>query len=285
MKRHWAKRSWILALTVTVLGTLVTACSSGGAGSTDANASLQRVISSGELRYGVVNGNPPGFIQGSNGEWHGYLADMAQKIANDLKLKPVPVETTWNNAVLDLQSGKIDIMTGVQPTGARALVVDFTSQPLYTNYYAALARPGVAAKSWSDLDKGSVKLGVVTGTSPASLANLFVPNSKIVGFPGQQEALLALQNGQVDAMIFTLFSSLSAMQQFKGLKAKIFVPEPTVTAPSAAMVARTADKSLLSAVNTEIWNLTSSGYNRSLIFKYLRADGVNLDDIPSGITI
>ena len=61
------------------------------------------------------------------------------------------VQTTWGNSVLDLQSNKIDIFFGLNPTPKRALVVDF-SVPVFNNAFGILCKKDFKPKSGGSLN-------------------------------------------------------------------------------------------------------------------------------------
>ncbi|QAY62146.1 transporter substrate-binding domain-containing protein [Xylanimonas allomyrinae] len=258
----------------------------GGSESGETNSSLARIQKSGELRYGVIVGEEPGFIRADDGEWTGYLADTAQLIAKQLDLKPVPVETTWGNMALDLQANKIDIAVGAQPTGERALVVDYTTHPLYTNYFSIIVTSDQFDRAnWTELNTDGVTVGVQTGDSTIQPLKQFAPAAKTLDFDSRDKNLLALEAGHVDASANTLLNALMASKSRTDMNAHVVVPEPLVAAPSAAMVARSTDQAFLKAVDAVVWNLNSSGQIRSAILEHLKTYGITEADLPMNATL
>ncbi|WP_176735045.1 transporter substrate-binding domain-containing protein [Micromonospora carbonacea] len=250
------------------------------------DSSLTKVQSAKKLRYGVIVGEEPGFIRGADGEWHGYLADTAQEIAKELGLEPVAVETTWGNMALDLKTDKIDLAIGAQPTGKRSLVVDYTTHPIYTNYFSLIVTSSTRDMSrWSQLNSKDVKIGAQTGDSTLQPIQRFAPTAQTVMFDSRDKGLLALQAGRTDAQANTLLNSLMAAKSRKDLRARVVVPEPLVAAPSAVMVARNADQSLLHAVDAVVWNLNASGFVRASIVKYLAEYGITEADLPQNAVL
>lgn len=246
-----------------------------------ADSSMKTILDRGEIRYGVIVGEAPGFIQNPDGSWTGYLADTAQAIAEALDLKAVPVESTWANLALDLETNKIDLAVGVQPTGPRSLVVDYTSHPIYTNYFSLIVTSDrFDGISWPELNDSSITIGAQVGDSTLQPIDRFAPEATISEFDSRDKNLLALQSGQVDASANTLLNSLMASKSRTDLGAHVVVPEPLVAAPSAVMVKRTADKSFLNAVDAVVWNLNASGTVRSFILKHLADFGISEADLP-----
>lgn len=278
-------RSILSLLLAGVVATVLAACSSGGGGGT-AESTMAKIQKSGKMRYAVIVGEEPGFIKNADGTWTGYLADTAQLIAKELQLEPVPVETTWGNMALDLKTDKIDIAVGVQPTGARSLVADYTSHPIYINYFSLIVTSDKFDKiRWEDLNKAEVKIGVQNGDSTIQPIERFAPMAKVNKFDSRDKNLLALQANQVDASANTLLNSLMASASRKDLKAHVVIPEPLVAAPSAVMVARSQDKAFLNAVDAVVWNLNASGQVRALILKHLATYGITPDQLPANAEI
>ncbi|MEV0809789.1 transporter substrate-binding domain-containing protein [Micromonospora sp. NPDC050200] len=261
-------------------------CTAGPQAAASGDSGLAKVQSSKQLRYGVIVGEEPGFIKDANGEWHGYLADTAQEIAKELGLKPVPVETTWGNMALDLKTNKIDLAIGAQPTGKRSLVVDYTTHPIYTNYFSLIVAGSKRDLSkWAQLNSKDVKIGAQTGDSTLQPIQRFAPTAQTVMFDSRDKGLLALQAGRTDAQANTLLNSLMAVKSRTDLNAHVVVPEPLVAAPSAVMVARSADQALLHAVDAVVWNLNASGFVRSSIMKYLAEYGITEADLPENAVL
>jgi polar amino acid transport system substrate-binding protein len=196
MRDKMIKFKKVAAIAATALLALgLGACSSTSAGgATGGDSTMKAIQQSGEMRYGVIVGEEPGFIQNTDGSWTGYLADTAQKIAEMLELEAVPVETTWANLALDLETNKIDIAVGVQPTGARALVTDYTSHPIYTNYFSLIVTSDrFDGVSWTELNDPAVTIGAQTGDSTLQPINTFAPDASIKEFDSRDKNLLALQ--------------------------------------------------------------------------------------------
>ena len=259
---------------------MLTACTAAGtSGSAEAGASLQAVVGTGKLRYNVSPEAAPGFIE-VNGEWKGYCAEIAQAIAAELELEPVPVVTSWGNMALDLQAGNLDVAVCAQPTGARALVVDYTTHPIYTNYYVLIARNGIDVDQWADLG-ARIRVGSEVGDSTIEPVKIFAPSINVTQYQDREQAILALAAGQIDVKTETLLNALQILKARNDLDARVILPEPLIAAPSAVMVQRQADGSFLNAINTVVWRLNSSGLARAIVIRNLVESGVPFESIPA----
>ena len=81
------------------------------------NSTWDLIKRTGQVRMGIFE-YPPYFMRDkSNGEWVGAMVDMGKDIANELKVKFVPVEVGgFGEAVLSLQAGKVDMNFALQAT-------------------------------------------------------------------------------------------------------------------------------------------------------------------------
>jgi len=75
----------------------------------------------GQVRMGIFEYSPYFMRDKASGEWVGAMVDMGKDIANELKVKFVPVEVGgFAEAVLSLQANKVDMNFGLQATPIRA---------------------------------------------------------------------------------------------------------------------------------------------------------------------
>jgi polar amino acid transport system substrate-binding protein len=113
----------------------------------------ERVTRTKVMRVGAVDGGLPYYKKDMvSGEWLGCMADFYRGLAKSLDAKLDITPTSWGNSVLELQSQKIDIFFGLNPTPARLQVIDFTD-PVLNIAFAAVCKKGYAPKTWAELDQ------------------------------------------------------------------------------------------------------------------------------------
>src|SRR3954453_24229184 len=128
-------------------------------------STFARIRRTKKMRIGAVGGGAPYHMKDlSTGQWKGFYVDIAKALAEDMEAELDITETTWGNSVLDLQSNKIDIFFGLNPTPKRALVVDF-SVPVFNNAFGILCKKDFKPKSWAELNTPGVKIEVVQVSS------------------------------------------------------------------------------------------------------------------------
>jgi polar amino acid transport system substrate-binding protein len=251
--------------------------------SVDANEStFNRVRRTKKLRIAGIIGTEPYYHRDiASGTWTGFCVSMGQDLSKSLEAELEIAETTWGNAVLDLQSNKIDIMFGLSPTPSRALVVEFT-RPIMNNTFTIIARDGFTPKTWLDLNKPEVKIAVDIGSTHDLYARRALPKATLLALKTPDDAMLALQSGRADCVIQVILLSLVSVKKNSRL-GKLIIPEPIVAQPTCAGVRVDADQRFRSFVDNWL------EYNRSLvairgwITDSLQLVGIGPEEIPPQI--
>ena len=202
----------------------------------DPSAVLNEIRSSGVLKIPVMTGEEPGYIKDRNtGEWSGFYVDFLKEIADTLGVEAEEVETTWGNLAADFQSGKIDIAIGVNPNPQRGLVVDYLWEPLFIDAWSVLTPEGKEVKNWEELNKPEKQVVVQKGSTMQVVAENLLPKATIVPVEDRNLAIMELQTGRADAVVFAVFDAAQIAQQGIG---KVSVPEPMLRNPATLAVAR-----------------------------------------------
>jgi polar amino acid transport system substrate-binding protein len=245
---------------------------------------FDRIMKNKKMRLGAVTSSAPWFMRDpATGKWAGHFYAIGSALAADMEVELELVETTWGNAVLDLQADKIDIMFGLNPTPKRAMVADF-SNPVYDSALVVIARPGFEPKAWADMNKPEVKISVDVGSAHDQIASRLCPKAQITKFKTINEAMLALRSGRVDAQCIFWMGGVRAVKADPSL-GKVVVPQPFFGSTSNAAFRRESDKTWRDFVNTWIGYSRGLGLVREAVVTSLEQVGVTPDDIPAGITL
>lgn len=241
---------------------------------------LARVQRTGVLRIGAVPAQPPySWRDLPTGEWRGFLPAIARDLAHELGVRTEPVESTWGNGVLDIQSGKVDIFLGLAPTPARAEAVAFT-HPFYQNAFALVARRGFDPVRWADLDDPAVRVAVEVGTSYDQGIPALCPRATVLRLRTNNDALLAVQAGRADCQILVVVFALTQLTRNPGL-GHLVVPEPVFGATTNAIVAKEDNPRLLAAVDAWIDRRRREGALRAALVRALGEVGVPEAAVPA----
>ena len=244
-----------------------------------AEGTLARIKRTGIMRVGAVNAQPPySYKELTTGEWAGFMIDVAKDLAHEHEAEIAPVESTWGNAALDVQAGKVDIFFGLAPTPQRALVVNF-SKPLYENAFALVARAGFDPKRWDEVDKPEIRVALELGTVYDQNVARLCPNAGIIRTKTNNDALLTLQAGRADCQILVVILALTTLARNPAL-GHLIVPEPVFASSTSAMMAKEADPAWREAVDAWITRRRAAGALRKLLIANMGNVGVPAAAVP-----
>lgn len=208
-----------------------------------------RIQSSGKIVCGAIPSDPVGsWVDRSTGQWEGYEIELCKTIAADLSKdmgKPIVPEfreTSWKTVVLDLQSNKIDVWPGMSATPERQKALSMVG-PMYGLSFCGM--PGKTyqgGSTWESLNKPSVRIATVTGTSIESAFKKLAPNATHITLTEYSEVALAVQSGRADIMGADALRCLTVLKDAPKAFGRIVFPTPTQSMGSSAGVIKSADR-------------------------------------------
>ena len=166
--------------------------------------SFQKILDSGELRVGVAL-FPPWVMRSKNGDLIGSEADIANKLARDMELKPKYSVYQWNELIPALEKGDIDIViSGMAIQPDRALRVKF-SKPYAENGIGMAANTQLTKniKSLKEMKQAEINIGVVTGTMSEAVGKKAFEGATFKSFNSPEAAEEALLKGQLHALVLS----------------------------------------------------------------------------------
>lgn len=245
-------------------------------------STLERILTTKKLRIAVVAGQEPYFRKNlQTGQWTGFCLAMARDIAEQMGVELETLESTWGNSVLDLQSNKIDMAFGLNPTPRRALVVDFP-QAMFYNVSSLVCRRGYTAATWEELNRPEVRITYDMGTSREVIVKRFAPRAQHIAYRTSPECVLAVAAGRADAFACSVFLGLAARKQNQNLGAFI-MPTPQVRTVTTAAIQHDRDGRFRQFINAWIDFNRGSGQVREWIIAALADMGIQESDIPAGM--
>src|SRR5450830_1312420 len=248
-------------------------------------STMARIKRTKVLRIGGVRGQAPYYNKDLvSGEWVGFMIDFAKSLAASLDVKLEVLETTWGNSVLDLQTRKIDVFFGMNPTPVRREAVGF-SEPLFNNAFTVVAKKGFTPKTWAELNNPNVKIGVDIGSSHDQMISRVCPNATIVRLEKADDATLALQTGRVDVQVLVWLLALNVLKKNPSLGTMI-VPMPLEATSTNIGVPKEDDKAWLEYVNKWIVQERAAGKIKATVLENLqKLSGVRPEDVPPQIPL
>jgi polar amino acid transport system substrate-binding protein len=169
-------------------------------GQTAAKAgALEDIQKAGVLKVGVFGDFPPFSSVSSDMSLHGYDVDVAQILANDLKVKLDLVTVTGQNRIPYLTEHRVDLLLSVGKSAEREKVIDFTAA--YAPYYIAVIGPK-ALKVEGNADLAGKSIAVDRGTlEDTSLTQAAPPTADIKRFDNYNAVIQAFLAGQTPLMV------------------------------------------------------------------------------------
>ena len=244
------------------------------------DSTWELIKKNGQVRMGVFE-YPPYFVRNkASGEWEGAMVDMGRDIANELKVKFVPVEVGgFAEAVLSLQAGKVDMNFGLQATPLRATAIDFAG-PIYWIEWVTVNNPNFKGRDWADYNKENVKVAVMTGTSDELLLRKMAPKATRVEFKLIADVALAVSSGRADAFTTTVLASM-VMKQKNPALGEFMNPKPRVALPGYIGLRLEDDERWVKFLNRWAeWNILL-GHNERRMREALAKDGL---EVPATVS-
>jgi ABC-type amino acid transport substrate-binding protein len=162
-------------------------------------STLDTVQQRGTLMVGVAADYPPFSHTDQSGNIVGFDSDLAQYIADKLKVKLQVQPVTTGNRIPMLVNGNVDVViSSFTITREREEAVDFTI-PYMSMGIAMLVQKGSAIKSYDDLDGRTVSF--TQGTPFTQSVKKDHPNAKTLVFQDTAQGYLAVLNKKADAFL------------------------------------------------------------------------------------
>jgi polar amino acid transport system substrate-binding protein len=196
----------------------------------NSQSSLERIKSSGVLKFPVMQNQEPGYIYDEKTQlWRGFYIEWGKSLAKSLDVKLQLVPTNWGNIAQALQQNQIDVAIGLNPNLKRAQLIDHVPTPLFTDAWAILARPNSDKQTWSDLNHSQLRVAVEKNTSMQSVAEIMLPKAKIMTVDDRTQAVNLIQSQQADALILSIFD-VAYLKNTTNLK--MLLPQPILYNPA-----------------------------------------------------
>jgi polar amino acid transport system substrate-binding protein len=220
------------------------------------------------LNVGSYPNNPPFEYKNESGTFEGFEVDIVNEAAKRVGM-------TTNIEGIDFQplfaatsSGRIDVaISSITITKERLKSQSFT-QPYYDSDMGIAARVDSPIKAEADL-KGKI-IGVLSGSTGDTWAKAHKDAdgfSDIKGYNTQQELLLDLANGRVDAAVSDIPGMQYAFTKMKDLEVK----ERIKTGEQYGLM-MTKDHPLLGKINDALTAMKKDGTLASIHKKWFGAD-------------
>lgn len=266
-------RGLVLAM-IAGLVLVVAGCSGG---STNTGPTVDDIKAAGKIRIAVFGDLPPyGYVK-NDGSRAGLDIELGQRIATDLGVKPDWVQVNADSRVDALNSDKVDlVLANFTVTDERKQVVDFANP--YMKVSIGVASPGDAVIT-DPAQLNGKQLAVTKGTTAEAFFTQKYPDVKLVKFDSKTQQFQAFKDGRVAALADDNSYLFAWAKSNPGFVVGI---KELGTAAFIAPAVKKGDTNLVDWVNTEITNLTNSGFFKQAYDQQLKpyfTDDVKPQDI------
>ncbi|MGB3223441.1 MAG: transporter substrate-binding domain-containing protein [Desulforhopalus sp.] len=255
-----------------LLVALVLAVFTLSAGVVSAADTLSEIQKRGTLRVGMEPGYMPFELTNKKGEIIGFDVDMAKRMAKAMKVELELVSTAWDGIIPALLTKKFDIlMSGMTLTQERNLTVNFAT-PYILIGQSVLLKKDLAdeVKSYSDLNNSKYTIASKLGTTGEQATKRMIPNAKYISYETEQEGVMELVNGKIDAFIYDLPFNAIAMSE-KGEGKIVHLDEPFTKEPLAWAI-RKDDPNFLNWLNNFMNQIKYDGVYDKIYTKWFQDD-------------
>lgn len=218
----------LLLVSSMVLG--LAACGSSSSDTTASADSSVSTVTAGKLTVATSPDFAPYEFYAIDDEGNPQLAGfdmaLAQYIADYMGLELEVVTMDFDGVLTELQTKSVDLgMAGLSPDEKRMEVMDFSD--IYYEGGQSLVTVKANAdsyKSFEDLNKPEVSIGVQTGSIQADLAAENTPDADIVSLPKVTDIISELLAGKLDAAYIETAVATSYQTNYPDLELVMDVP-------------------------------------------------------------
>lgn len=255
----------IAALTVLTLA-LATLAAPAFAGT------LEEIQKRGSLRVGLEPGYMPFELTNKKGEIIGFDADMAKRMAKAMDVELELVSTAWDGIIPALLTQKFDIiMSGMTLTQQRNMQINFANPYIVIGQTILLRKElGDSVENYRDLNDPKYTLGSKLGTTGEQATKRMIPRAKYISYETEQEGILELVNGKVDAFIYDLPYNAAAFVQ-RGQGKLVHLDKPFTYEPIAWAV-RKGDYDFINWLNNFLNQARNDGTYEKIYQKWFQDD-------------
>ena len=233
---------------------------------------LDEILERGTLRVGLEPGYMPFEMTNQRGEIIGFDVDMAKRIAKAMNVELELVSTAWDGIIPGLITKKYDmIMSGMTLTQERNLQVNFAT-PYIVVGQTILVKKEFAdeVKSYKDLNNAKFTVASKLGTTGEQATKRMIPKAKYISFETEQEGVMDLINGKVDAFVYDLpFMAIANAEKNNGKL--VFLNEPFTFEPLAWAVRR-GNPDMINWLNNFMNQIKSDGTYDKIYSKWFLSD-------------
>ena len=132
----------------------------------------------------------------------GIDSDLAQELANDLKVNLEFVDSSFPKFISDITEDRCDIaMFAIGNTESRRSKVRFTTPHLSSDIYAVTTKNNKKIENWDDIDKKGIVVAVAKGTYHEPIMKSKLKNAELLVVDSMHAREQEVQSGRADVFM------------------------------------------------------------------------------------
>ncbi|PLP55648.1 hypothetical protein CYK37_29920 [Mesorhizobium loti] len=229
----------------------------------------------GFIRIGTFSIPPETWIDIGSGEWKGIAADFTKAVAAELGVEADPVVLVHSALAPALDSGRIDVISGLYRTPEREKVMAYATKPFWYGIDVLLTRSQDGPTKVADL-KDKV-IGTVRGSAQEIEAAELQKRygiSDIRKYDSADPMLMDLKAGRLDAAVWWGYTFDYAAKQNPNYDFKVveyLAPEylGSETLPANYYVfSKNGTRSLIAAFDAAVDKIKAAGQDKEIMARY-----------------
>ncbi len=258
-------RRSVLATVATGLFAGLVALSSAAEAQQPQGGVLSDVLKRGTIRIATIGGNPPYSSLGTDGKPVGYDIDVANMLAEQLKVKAEFIVVDVPGRITALQTKRADVtFANFTANVERSKVIAFTD-PYVVVGSIYMVKKDSPLQSVEQLNDPKYKIGFARGGTAEGISATTAPRAQKVRFDTVGDAYLAMQSGQVDSHLQDSLQNASYMakdgDKYRNLPGNWSYEEISIGLPAG-------DFDWWRVLNIFVKNFNASGDNARLFKKH-----------------
>ncbi len=233
---------------------------------------LDEIIKRGKLRVGLDPGYMPFELTNKKGEIIGFDVDIAKRMAKAMGVELEIVSTAWDGIIPALLTEKFDIiMSAMTLTQERNLRINFAEPYILIGQSILLNKKHEGTvKSYKDLNDAKYTVCSKLGTTGEQAAKRMISKAKYISYETEQEAVMEVVNGKIDAFIYDMpFNAIAFSQKGNG---KIVHLDTPFTKEPLAWAIRKGDPDFLNWLNNFLQQQKYDGIYDRIYKKWFQDD-------------
>lgn len=217
------------------------------------------------LKMGTNAAFPP-YEYKEGDKFVGIDVDIAEALAKELGAKLEVVDMEFDSIIPAVDKGEVDFgMAGMTVNDERKEKVDFTSS-YATGVQVVIVKDGSDIKDLDSL-KGK-KIGTQLGTTGDTYAKDGFGAENVVSYGKGADAVIALNGGDVDAVIIDNEPAKVFVEENTGLK----ILDTEYAVEDYAIAVKKGNTAFVDEINAALEKLTADGTIDNIIKKYIKAE-------------